>query len=412
MSIVLDLTAAQKARRAKLTPPAKRIALFTANYNLIPDGVSLTLNRLVSFLEQNGAEVLVFSPTIQRPRIKHVGDLVSVPSVRAPGRPEYRVALGLPRGARTRLTQFKPTLFHIATPDLLGNRALRLARRWGIPVVASYHTHFCSYLRYYGLEEFEGYLWKYLRYFYRRCRQVYVASQSMAAVLRAHEISQELRLWERGVDTSVFDPRFRSMAWRRAAGVPDHSPLITFVGRPVWEKGLRIFAEVIEGLEAMRIPHRSMIVGDGPAGNQLASRLSNTIFTGYLRGQSLARAYASSDIFLFPSDTETFGNVTLEAMASGLPSVCADAPGSSSLVVHDHTGFLAEPAKARSFLEYVLRLATDPVVRLRMGRAARERAAHYDWDATLARIVSYYDEVLNPDLESRSVSPSVVSKLA
>lgn len=373
-----------------------RIALFTGAYNHIADGVSLTLNRLVDYLERNGAEVLVFAPTVENPPVKHAGTLVPVPSISAPGRPEYRVSLGLSRKVRARLAAFQPTLFHIATPDLLGNQALRLARRWGVPAVASYHTHFSSYLKYYGFEELEGFLWKYLRRFYRQCEHVYVPSQSMAAVLRAHEIRKGLRLWERGVNTSLFNPERRSATWRHTLGVADDEVLISFVGRLVWEKGLGVYADVIEGLTAMGIPHRSMVVGDGPARTELSERLPDTIFTGYLGGEALARAYASSDVFLFPSDTETFGNVTLEAMASGLPAVCADATGSNGLIEHEVTGYLAPPGKSRVFLDHVAQLATDPMLRYQVGERAVAHAQTYEWDAVLGRLVGYYDEILNP----------------
>lgn len=378
------------------TPASRRLALFTGNYHAVPDGVSLTLNRLVEYLQQHGWEVLVFAPAAGANPMEHVGELVPVRSVPAPGRAEYRVALGFPRAARARFGAFRPSLVHVATPDLMGNRALYLSLKLGIPVVASYHTHFCSYLKYYGLEELEGFLWKYLRKFYRHCRHVYVASPSMAAVLRAHEITSGLRLWERGVDMSLFNPGRRSLEWRRAMGVADYEPLITFVGRVVWEKGLETFASVVEALGAKGVPHRSMVVGDGPAREALARRLPGTLFTGYLKGSDVARAYASSDVFLFPSDTETFGNVTLEAMASGLPAVCADATGSSSLVIHGHTGFLAEPGHAGSFISFVLKLLLHPELRARMGEAAVRRARHYGWEATLSRLAAHYEEALHP----------------
>ncbi len=376
----------------------KRIALFTGAYNHIADGVSLTLNRLVSYLERNGAEVLVFAPTIADPPVEHAGTLIPIPSIAAPGRPEYRISLGLPPSARRTLAEFQPTLFHIATPDLLGNQALRLAKKWGIPAVASYHTHFSSYLKYYGFEELEGFLWKYLRRFYRQCEHVYVPSQSMAAVLRAHEIKKGIRLWQRGVNTALFNPERRSMSWRHAIGIADHEVVITFVGRLVWEKGLGLYADVIEGLKERGIPHRSMIVGDGPAREELMQRLPDTLFTGHLTGEALARAYASSDVFFFPSETETFGNVTLEAMASGLPAVCADATGSSGLVRHGVSGFLAPAGEADVFLEYVARLATDAALRYTMGENAVLLAQQYEWDAVLSRIAGYYDEILSPDL--------------
>lgn len=376
-----------------------RIALFTGAYNHIADGVSLTLNRLVSYLERTGAEVLVFAPTVENPSVEHAGTLVPIPSISAPGRSEYRVALGLPRSARRKLAEFQPTLFHIATPDILGNQALRLARKWGVPAVASYHTHFSSYLKYYGFEELEGFLWKYLRRFYRQCEHVYVPSHSMAAVLRAHEITKGLRLWQRGVNTTLFNPERRSMAWRRTLDVHEDEVLITFVGRLVWEKGLGVYADVIESLLKQGIPHRSMVVGDGPARAELSERLPETIFTGHLASEALARAYASSDVFLFPSDTETFGNVTLEAMACGLPAVCADATGSSSLVRHGASGFLAPAGDADVFNDYVSRLATDAGLRFTMGENAVLLAQQYEWDTVLARIVGYYEEILNPNPE-------------
>lgn len=377
-----------------------RIALFTGAYNHIADGVSLTLNRLVAFLERSGAEVRVFAPTVENPPVEHAGTLLPVASIPVPGRPEYRVSLRLSRTMREELAAFQPTLFHIATPDLLGYQALKLAQKWDVPVVASYHTHFSSYLKYYGLDALEGFMWKYLKRFYDQCAHVYVPSPSMEAVLHTHGITEGLRLWQRGVDTSRFNPDRRSTTWRHTLGVEDGEVLITFVGRLVWEKGLTVFADVIEGLQARGIRHRSMIVGDGPARAELETRLPRTIFTGYLGGESLARAYASSDVFLFPSDTETFGNVTLEAMASGLPAVCADATGSNALVTSGVTGYLVEPGASGLFLDAVARLTTDAALRRRMGEAALVHAQDYEWDAVLARIAGYYDEILNPHLHS------------
>ena len=370
-----------------------RVALFTGAYNHIADGVSLTLNRLVSYLERQGHDVLVVAPTVEQPPVEHAGTLVPVPSVAMPRRKEYRLTLGLPRLVRKELEAFGPTLFHVATPDVLGHRALALARRWGVPAVASYHTHFSSYLKYYGLEALEGFLWNRLRHFYAQCRHVYVPSRSMADVLRTHGIDHGLRLWERGVDTALFNPDRRSMNWRHTLGV-EGEVLVTYVGRLVWEKNLGLFADVVEGLAARGIRHRSMIVGDGPARAELQARLPETIFAGYLGGEALARAYASSDVFFFPSDTETFGNVTLEAMASGLPSVVADATGSASLVAHEVSGFRAAPGDPTAFLDAVSRLVLDPALRYRMGEAALAHAQTYEWNAVLGRLAGYYGEVL------------------
>jgi glycosyltransferase involved in cell wall biosynthesis len=374
--------------------PPKRVALFTGAYNHIADGVSLTLNRLVAHLEQQGVEVRVFAPTVDDPPIDHAGTLVPVPSVPLPGRSDYRFTLGLTPSVQDELERFDPTLYHIATPDLLGHHALRTAQSTDTPVVASYHTHFSSYLKYYHLDLFESALWGYLRRFYQQCEQVYVPSAAMAEILQDHGITEGLRLWERGVDTDRFTPARRSADWRRAHGIGDDEVVVTFVSRLVWEKGLDVYADVIERLEQQGIPHRSMVVGDGPAREELEARLPNTVFTGFLNGDNLARAYASSDVFLFPSDTETFGNVTLEAMASGLPTVCAEAVGSRDLVNDGATGRLCAPGDVEAFTEATRTLVQNASRRNRMGTAAFQRAQDFTWATILDKMNGYYDEVL------------------
>ncbi|PSQ85873.1 MAG: glycosyl transferase family 1 [Bacteroidetes bacterium QS_3_64_15] len=381
-------------------PPPKRVALFTGAYNHIADGVSLTLNRLVDHLERQGSAGRVFAPTVDTPAIEdHAGTLVSAPSVPLPGRSEYRLSLGLSPSARQALEDFDPTLYHIATPDLLGHRALRHAQSTGTPVVASYHTHFSSYLKYYYLGLLERPVWSYLRSFYRQCRQVYVPTVAIADVLRNHGITGGLRLWRRGVDAERFSPMHRSDAWRHAQSIGDDEVVVAFVSRLVREKGLDVYADVIERLEQQDVPHRSLVVGNGPARADLKARLPNTTFTGFLKGGALAQAYASSDVFLFPSDTETFGNVTLEAMASGLPTVCADAAGSRDLVEDGTTGRLCPPGDGEAFTKAVRTLIADAARRNRMGAAAHERAQDFTWSAVLRQMNRYYDEVLTQTSE-------------
>ncbi|PSQ97790.1 MAG: glycosyl transferase family 1 [Bacteroidetes bacterium SW_9_63_38] len=382
--------------------PPKRVALFTGAYNHIADGVSLTLNRLVEHLEQQGAEVRIFAPTVDDPPIDHAGSLVSAPSVPLPGRSDYHFTLGLSSSMRRELEAFDPTLVHIATPDLLGQQALSFAQSANTPVVASYHTHFSSYLKYYHLGLLESALWSYLRRFYQQCEHIYVPSTAIGAALEEHGITDGLRLWQRGVSTDRFTPRRRSSAWRQVRGINDNEVVVTFVSRLVWEKGLDVYARVIRQLEDRDIPHRSLIVGDGPAREDLERRLPNTTFTGFLEGDDLARAYASSDIFLFPSDTETFGNVTLEAMASGLPTVGADAAGSRDLVNHEETGLLCEPGNVAAFTEATRRIILDTSLRTSMGRAAYRRTQDFTWDAILSKMNRYYDQILGRSVSSSS----------
>jgi glycosyltransferase involved in cell wall biosynthesis len=285
---------------------------------------------------------------------------------------------------------------HVAlAPDFLGYSALRAARRWNIPIVASYHTRYETYLKHYWyVAPLKGALAWYLRRFYGACREVYVPTQSMIDALLADGLRDNMRLWPRGVDTLQFSPAKRSAAWRAKHGIGADERVVVQVARIVREKQLDTLVASLRLLEAQGVAHRTLIVGDGPDREFLARELPRAVFTGFLEGEELTQAYASSDIFLFPSETESFGNVTLEAMASGLPCVCADATGSRSLVAHGRTGYLAQPGAAAEFAGHVARLADDPALRARMGAAARERALEFSWDGSMARIHGYYKSLL------------------
>jgi glycosyltransferase involved in cell wall biosynthesis len=368
-----------------------RVALVTGSYNYIRDGVALTLNRMVAFMESRGVEILVFTPVGPRPAFTHAGEVVPVPSMAAPGRGEYRAALGLPRGPRERLLAFRPDVLHIATPDLLGHAAQRLGFRMGWPVVASYHTRFETYLRYYGLAALDPLLSGLVRRFYDGCREIYAPSESMIDVLRADRVKAPIHLWPRGVETQRFLPAARSPAWRAARGIGPDDVVIAFVSRLVKEKRVAEVAQVLTRLRAAGISHRALFVGDGPERAFLEREVPGALFEGFLSGDELATAYASSDIFLFPSDTETFGNVTLEAMASGLPTVCANATGSRSLVEAGVTGYLAEVGDADGLYGAVADLVADPERRRAMGAAARARSLRFSWDEAMGGLLARYE---------------------
>ncbi len=371
-----------------------RVALFTGNYNYIKDGVALTLNRLVSFLEKRGVPVLVFAPVAEKPAFQSAGELVPVPSMAIPTRPEYRIALGLSAEARRRLEAFRPTLVHIAVPDIAGYKALKLAERWNVPVVASYHTRYDTYLRFYGLSIFEKLGQRYMRHFYNRVRRVYPPSESMAEIIRREGQSQNVEIWARGVDSDLFSPDKRDMAWRRSLGIADDEVAISYAGRLVKEKNTAVYTRVLNALTAGGAKVRPLVIGDGPEMAAMRAGLRNGIFPGFLHGEELARAYASSDIFFFPSESETFGNVTLEAMASGLPAVNAIASGSNSLVVEGITGHLVSARDEAGLAARLGALAADADLRKRMGAAARERALGYSWDNVLSGLLASYEEVL------------------
>lgn len=367
-----------------------RVALITSSYNYIADGVALTLNRLVGHLQREGARVLVAAPVGRIAAVDHVGELVAAPSAPIPFRSEYRMALGLTPALRRRLEAFDPTVVHVATPDLLGRQALSFARARGTPVVASYHTRYEAYLKDYGLAFLEELVGAWVRRFYAACDEVYVPSASMARHLAETGFADNVRLWPRGVDLVRFHPRQRDETWREALGVDAARPIIAFVGRLVREKRLDTLVDALGRLAAAGIPHQALIVGEGPDRAILERALPTAVFTGFLTGEALARAYASADIFLFPSDTESFGNVTLEAMASGLPAVAADATGSRCLVENRVTGFLAAPGDGAAFAAALARLATDPDLRRGMGEAARLRSQAFSWDRAMAAILDRY----------------------
>jgi phosphatidylinositol alpha 1,6-mannosyltransferase len=333
----------------------------------------------------------VLGPGAARPRLEPSGDFIPVPSMPVPVQPEYRLALGIPRGTRRALEQFEPELVHVASPDLAGSAALDFAAAHGVPAVGSYHSEIARYLRYLPLgAALERSVWAWVRRFYERCRHVYAPSEAMVASLRARGLRGDLRVWSRGVDAERFNPVHRDRELRAALGADDELPVILFVARLRREKGLDTLVEVLARLAQTDVPHVSAIAGDGPLREYMRRRCPSTRFLGELDRGALARAYASADLFLYPSETETFGNVTLEAMASGLPTICADATGSDALVIPGETGELAPPGDAAAFVDAITPLLRDAERRRAMGRAARARALQHTWDRAIEQLVGHW----------------------
>ena len=373
-----------------MAPEDFRVALVSGNYNYVRDGANQALNRLVGFLLFAGVKVRVYSPTVEEPAFPPTGDLVSLPSIAAPGRAEYRVPLGLSRRARKDLEAFAPNIVHIASPDFASHRAVTWARQRGIPAIASVHTRFETYLAYYHLEMFEPAVRAALRRLYRRCDALLVPAESTAAVLRAQRMNRNIAIWSRGVDRQQFHPGRRDMAWRRGLGITEDELVLAFLGRIVMEKGLDVFAAVHDELNCRQIAHKVLVIGEGPARPWFESVLPAGIFVGHQEGPDLARALASADLFLNPSITETFGNVTLEAMACGLPVVAAAATGATSLVRDGETGTLAEPGDIGALADAVAAYAADPPLRARHGAAGLAFAETQDWDVINAAVLKTY----------------------
>lgn len=378
-----------------MDPTDLRVALFSGNYNYVRDGANQALNKLVRYLLDRGVQVRVYSPTVEPPAFEPEGDLVSVPALPVPGgRGEYRIALGLPGGPRTDLEAFRPNLVHVSAPEFLGHAAVAWARRHGVASVASLHTRFETYPRYYGIGFVEPWLVRRLTRFYNRVDRVMVPGNSIADLIRGWGVTTPIGIWSRGVDHARFNPGRRDDEWRRGLGIPDDVAAIGFLGRLVLEKGLDIFAEVARELKRRDVPHRILVIGEGPARGWFAERVPDAIFTGFQSGDDLGRAVAGMDVFFNPSVTETFGNVTAEAMACGVPVVAARATGALDLVEEDVTGFLVPPRDVTAYADAIERLARDAAMRRSFGAAGHAKMRSYVWDHINQAMLDAYLEVM------------------
>jgi len=371
-------------------PTDLRIALFSGNYNYVRDGANQALNRLVDYLLRQGIEVRVYSPTVKEPAFPATGDLVSIPAIPIPGRSEYRLPIALPARVRRDLAEFNPNVVHVSSPDIVGHRAVTWARRRQIAAVASVHTRFDTYLAYYHLQALEPLARDIMRRFYHRCEVVMAPAESVAVILRAQRMNRDIAIWARGVDRDQFNPERRDLEWRRSKGIADDELVVAFLGRIVMEKGLDVFAEAILALIDRGVRHSVLVIGEGPARTWFEQQLPDAIFTGQLTGSDLARALASADVLFNPSITEAFGNVTLEAMACGLPVIAADATGASNLVRSGVTGMLVDGTDPDEFAGAIEAYALDPDLRRRHGEAGLAIAKTMDWDSINATVVRVY----------------------
>ena len=371
-----------------------RIALFSGNYNMVKDGANQALDRLVEYLLRHGAAVRVYSPTVETPAFASHGDVVSLPSFAIPGRPEYRWPLPMSRRIRDDLAEFAPNIVHLSSPDWAARCAQSWAAARGIPVALSVHTQFEAYLGYYGLGFLEPLLVEYIRELYQKCDVVLAPTKLSAEDLRAQAMSEHIGIWSRGVNRDLLNPGRRDMAWRRSIGIADEEFVIGWLGRLVLEKGVERFCETLDTLKSRGVPHRALIVGDGPARELFESQAPDAIFLGFQSGPDLARAVASMDVLVNPSKTEVFGNVTLEGMACGLPVVVADAAGTKHLVDHDVHGLLVPATDVTGYADALERYIIDPALRARHAAAGSARADEFSWDGVNAGLVEQYKALI------------------
>jgi glycosyltransferase involved in cell wall biosynthesis len=372
-----------------------RITIVTETYFPQVNGVSRTLGELVRHLTACGDSVQLIHPDYGGAIEEH-GEAHAVRAIRLPFYKELYLPLPPFHGVHRAIDAFRPDLVHIATEATLGLSALRFARRRRLKIVSSFHTNFDQYSRHYRVGWANGVIGRYLRWFHNRTLETYVPSQATIRELDALGF-ERLVLWKRGVDAETFRPdRPGRQEVRQALGWSPEDLVIAYVSRIAPEKNVDYLAEALSIVAARRPEARILMVGDGPSRGALERRLGPcTRFAGYRSGQDLADHYAAADIFAFSSLTETFGNVVLEAMASGLPVVALRAGGVGETVRPGETGLLVEPSEPPDRLAAALLSLIDrPDERERMARAARRYAESQSWDAIMGGLRERYLSVV------------------
>ena len=387
-----------------------RVAIFSDTYPPQVNGVARTLSRLVATLRERGHEARVF--TTSDPRAADEAEVRRYPGAAFWSYPELRI--GLPRAdlVRRELEAWGPNLVHVATPFGVGLAARTAARALGLPMVTSYHTSLSEYARFYGLGFLSGPGWSFLRWFHNSGLRTYVPTHAIRRELAARGFLRTA-VWSRGVDTTAFSPLRRDDALRCSLGADDDTVVVSYVGRLAREKGLDLALDAMHAVRAScgdRV--RFVVVGDGPYESRCRQHApAGTVFLGRLEGHALSAAYASSDIQLFPSTTDTFGNVLLEGMASGL-AVVAVASGPTEELLHCGRGVVVPSGDHNALARAVAHLVNAPERRLALGRAGLCYARSRGWPQVFDGLFDDYARVMvasaePPRLRARRATAAV-----
>ncbi len=372
-----------------------KIAFFTETFLPKVDGIVTRLTKTIEFLTKNGDEVIVFCPE-GCPDSYKGAKIVGVAAMPLPLYPELK--LGLPGPAVSdKLEEFKPDLVHVVNPAVLGLGGIWLAKTNNIPLIASYHTHLPKYLEHYGMGMLEPLLWELLKAAHNQALLNLCTSTAMVNELEDKGI-QRTALWQRGVDTENFRPELRCEKMREKlfGKYQNTDSLLIYVGRLSAEKQIERIKPVLDNIPGACLA----LVGDGPYRGQLEKIFENTKtnFIGYLSGEELASAYASGDVFLFPSSTETLGLVLLEAMAAGCPVIGANKGGIPDIINNGINGCLYNPDEKdngeRSLIEATKTILADKNKKEAMRKEARKEAEQWDWNQATLQLQKYYAETL------------------
>ena len=367
-----------------------RVAIVTENFLPKLDGVTRTLAMLLEHLRRRGHQAILIGPE-GSPR-RYAGFRVfGARGLPLPFYPELR-ALAPPLEFGQRLSRFRPDALHVADPMLLGAAGIGWARRVGVPIIASYHTNLAAYCAHFGFPFLQEPMWAYRRLLHNQCQATLCPSPSTVREVERRGF-ERVGVWPRGVDSALFSPAKRSEAWRSKFG-GGATKIILYAGRLSYEKNLGVLADAFKSLEDPDA--RLILVGDGPAREGLERSLDGraVTFTGYLTGDGLATAYASADVFAFPSLTETFGQVVQEAMASGLPVVGFDAEGVRDLVTNGETGLVARAQSPSAFTEALRHALHSDQLRATLGARAHAFAATRTWESVMDRLIAIYEDAI------------------
>jgi glycosyltransferase involved in cell wall biosynthesis len=381
-----------------VTPECRfvRIALFSEVYWPMVSGVGVTLLRLTEALEARGHAVRVYSATYPMP--DGVGDRPEVhrsPSVPFFLYPDVQWAFPRLRDVVEDLAEFRPDVVHVATEFSLGIAGLKAARQLGYPIIASAHTDYEVYAARYGVPWAVKAGWHYLRWFYGQAHRVLCPSRIYEEHLHARGV-RHTGIWSRGVDMDRFHPRYRSEVYRTSLGIGPGDLLVTYIGRLAREKNLELLLHAWERLAPYRGSAQLALVGRGPLEEPIRrSELPAVHVPGLLQGDALSAAYASADIFTFPSPTETFGNSLLEAMGSGLPSLVAAAGGVLEFAAHGRNAWLVAPNSVRAIEDGLLRLMQDAALRRRLSEGALRTGRERNWDDVYDRLLQDYRDAMD-----------------
>ena len=365
------------------------IALVSETFPPEVNGVANTLGRLCQGLRERGHRLQLVRPRQADDTAPNDDQLLLTRGWPLPGYAGLQWGQSSLHKLLRRWQRNRPDVLYIATEGPLGLSALRAARRLGIPVVSGFHTNFQQYSNHYGFGLLTRLLTGYLRWFHNRSRLTLVPSPSQRLELQRRGF-ERLELLARGVDGQLFHPARRSAALRAEWGLGEDEIAVLHVGRLAAEKNLqlltRAFRQLQRDLPQQRL--RLVLVGDGPLRAQLQAELPEALFCGVQRGEALAAHYASGDLFLFPSLSETFGNVVLEALASGLAVVAFDQAAAAQHIRHGHNGALAMPGDEVAFIESARWLLEDPESLRRVRLNARQHAGKQGWPAIVERFES------------------------